>query len=170
MSDYNDDEYDSPSKSELKRQMHRYQEMGETLAALAPGKWTDLPISETLHNALKESRRVTKHEARRRHFQYIGRVMRDEDIDAIQTALDMMDPSSQLYGRRIKQLELWRTRLVNNADALNDFIDEYPDVDRQQLRNLVRNAQKEMQSEPPKPGSGYKKLFQLLKDVVAASD
>ena len=35
----------------------------------------------------------------------------------------------------------------------------------QQLRNLVRNAQKEMNQEPPKPGSSYKKLFQLVREA-----
>lgn len=168
MSSYEDDE-DFISKSELKREMHRFQELGEKLAALSPEKWTTMPMTETLKNALQESRRVTKHEARRRHFQYIGKVMRHEDVDALQEALDLLDPSSELYGRRIRQLEQWRTRLVEDSNALNDFIDEHPAVDRQQLRNLVRNAQKEMQQEPPKPGSGYKKLFQFLKEEIAAA-
>ncbi|TNC92575.1 ribosome biogenesis factor YjgA [Thalassolituus sp.] len=168
MSSYEDDE-DFISKSELKREMHRFQELGEKLAALSPEKWASMPMTETLKNALQESRRVTKHEARRRHFQYIGKVMRHEDVDALQEALDLLDPSSELYGRRIRQLEQWRTRLVEDSNALNDFIDEHPAVDRQQLRNLVRNAQKEMQQEPPKPGSGYKKLFQFLKEEIAAA-
>ncbi|WP_300426271.1 ribosome biogenesis factor YjgA [uncultured Thalassolituus sp.] len=168
MSSYEDDE-DFISKSELKREMHRFQELGEKLAALSPEKWATMPMTETLKNALQESRRVTKHEARRRHFQYIGKVMRHEDVDALQEALDLLDPSSELYGRRIRQLEQWRTRLVEDSNALNDFIDEHPAVDRQQLRNLVRNAQKEMQQEPPKPGSGYKKLFQFLKEEIAAA-
>ena len=168
MSSYEDDE-DFISKSELKREMHRFQELGEKLAALSPEKWASMPMTETLKNALQESRRVTKHEARRRHFQYIGKVMRHEDVDALQESLDLLDPSSELYGRRIRQLEQWRTRLVEDSNALNDFIDEHPAVDRQQLRNLVRNAQKEMQQEPPKPGSGYKKLFQFLKEEIAAA-
>lgn len=169
MSTYEDDEFEPVSKSELKREMHRFQELGQKLAALSPEKWASMPMTETLLHALEESRRVTKHEARRRHFQYIGKVMRDEDIDGLQEALDMLDPSSELYGRRIRHLEQWRTRLIEDPKSLNAFIEEYPAVDRQQLRNLVRNAQKEMQSEPPKPGTAYKKLFQLLKEEMSAA-
>ena len=91
--------------------------------------------------------------------------MRSEDIDAIQEAIDMLDPSSEAFGRRIGQLEQWRNRLINDGKAMNEFLDTYPDTDRQQLRNLVRNAQKEMQAEPPKPGTAFKKLFQLIKEI-----
>jgi ribosome-associated protein len=80
----------------------------------------------------------------------------------------MLNPSSEAFGRRSGQLEQWRTRLIDDNDAMKSFLDEYPNVDRQQLRNMVRNAQKEMHSEPPKPGTSYKKLFQMIKEIVPA--
>lgn len=167
MKDYEyEDDFGQTSKSELKREAHRHQELGKRLTELNQAKWKELPISETLFNALVENGRLKQNEAKRRHLQYIGRLMRDEDVDAIQARIDLFDPSSEAYGRRIRQQEQWRTRLVNDPAALNDFIEEYPAVDRQALRNLVRNAQKEMSSEPPKPGTGYKKLFQFIKDQV----
>lgn len=168
MTDINDDEieYEYVSKSEMKREMERFQELGEKLCTLPTTKWASLPVSEVLLHAMEESRRITKNEAKRRHYQYIGKLMRSEDIDAIQEAIDLLDPSSEAYGRVIRQQEQWRTRLIQDGKALNEFIQAYPSVDRQQLRNLVRNAQKEMQSEPPKPGSSYKKLFQYIKDTM----
>ena len=162
--DYEDD--GQISKSELKREAHRHQDLGKRLTELNASKWKELPITETLFNALVENARLKQHEAKRRHMQYIGRLMRDEDVDAIQARIDLFDPSSEAYGRRIRQQELWRTRLVNDPNALNAFIEEFPEVDRQALRNLVRNAQKEMSTEPPKPGTGYKKLFQFIKDQM----
>lgn len=163
--DYEDD--GQISKSELKREAHRHQDLGKRLTELNASKWKELPITETLFNALVENARLKQHEAKRRHMQYIGRLMRDEDVEAIQARIDLFDPSSEAYGRRIRQQELWRTRLVNDPNALNAFIEEFPEVDRQALRNLVRNAQKEMSTEPPKPGTGYKKLFQFIKDQMA---
>lgn len=160
------DEDDFVSKSELKREAHRWQKLGERLSELNPGKWAELPVSENLLNALRENARLKQHEAKRRHLQYIGKLMRDEDVDAIQAKLDLLDPSSEAYGRRIRQQEMWRTRLVDDPQGLNDFIEEFPAVERQQLRNLVRNAQKEMSAEPPKPGSGYKKLFQFIREQM----
>ncbi|MAK91636.1 MAG: hypothetical protein CMI03_17495 [Oceanospirillaceae bacterium] len=164
---YEDDDIEYVSKSELKRDAERLKVMGKELSEMTPAKWAELPISENLRSALKESQRLKQNEAKRRHLQYIGKLMREEDVDAIQHALDLMDPSSEVFGRLIRQQEMWRTRLINDNNGLNDFIEEYPHVDRQQLRNLVRNASKEMSSEPPKPGSNYKKLFQLIREVMA---
>lgn len=161
MNDHEDDDF--VSKSEIKREMHRYQELGETLSNLTPSKWESIPMSDRLMDALHESRRIKQHEARRRHTQYLGKIMRDEDIAAIQLAMDLLDPSSEAYGRKIRQLELWRQKLVDSDQHLNPYIEQYPTVDRQQLRNLIRNARKEISPTDAKPGNHYKKLFQFLR-------
>ena len=106
----------------------------------------------------------------RRHMQYIGKLIRSEDIEAIQEALDLLDPSTEAYGRVTGQQEQWRTRLITDPTALNDFIEMFPQVDRQNLRTLIRNAEKEMSSEPPKPGSNYKNLFKLIKEQYNQKD
>ncbi|WP_028293184.1 ribosome biogenesis factor YjgA [Oceanobacter kriegii] len=157
------EEYELVSKSEMKREMERWQALGEKLTQLPESLWKQLPISDTLLAALNESKRIKQFGARKRHLNYIGKVMRDEDVDAIQQFVDMQDPSSEAYGRRQGQLEMWRNRLLADGKALNEFIEQYPQVDRQQLRNLVRNAQKEVQGENGKPGKSYKALFQLIK-------
>lgn len=163
-----DDEFEEVSKSAVKREMQRLQDIGKQLTEMNPNQWGKLTLSETLLAALEESKRLKQNEAKRRHLQYIGKVMRNEDIETIQHELDLLDPSSEAYGRLTGQLEKWRDRLVKDAKAMNQFIDEHPAVDRQHLRTLVRNAGKEMSSEPPKPGSAYKKLYQLIKEHVTA--
>lgn len=164
--DDQDSEYELVSKSEMKREMERLQELGKRLTELNPAQWQGLSISETLLAALAESKRLKNHEAKRRHLQYIGKLMRSEDEETIQYQVDLLDPSSEAFGRRTGQMEKWRERLIKDAKAMNAFIDEYPDVDRQHLRNLVRNASKEMAGDEPKPGSGYKKLFQFIKETM----
>ena len=164
--DQTDIEYEIVSKSEMKREMERLQQLGKRLTELNTSQWQTLTISDVLHAALVESKRLKNHEAKRRHMQYIGKLMRDENWELIQQQVDLLDPSSEAYGRRIGQMEKWRERLIKDAKAMNAFIDEYPDVDRQHLRNLVRNASKEMAGDEPKPGSGYKKLFQFIKETM----
>ena len=166
--DQTDIEYEIVSKSEMKREMERLQQLGKRLTELNTGQWQTLTISDVLHAALVESKRLKNHEAKRRHMQYIGKLMRDENWELIQQQVDLLDPSSEASGRRIGQMEKWRERLIKDAKAMNAFIDEYPDVDRQHLRNLIRNASKEMSSEPAKPGSGYKKLFQFIKETMVS--
>jgi len=164
--DQNEQDIELVSKSEMKREMERLQALGKRLTELNSNQWKQFNISDVLLHALEESKRIKQNEAKRRHLQYIGKLMRDEDEEAIKLQLDLLDPSSEVYGRRIRQQEQWRSRLIDDNKAMNAFIEEYPNVDRQHLRNLVRNAQKEMAGETPKPGVGYKKLFQFIKQVM----
>lgn len=159
-------EYELVSKSEMKREMHRWQAMGQQLCGLPVGQWDALPISETLLAALQEYRRLKQGEAIRRHLQYIGKLMRNEDVDAIREAIELQDPSSEAYGRRQKQQEQWRARLLDDDQAMNEFIDAYPDVDRQHLRTLIRNAKKEQAAESAK-NTHFKKLFQVIKECMS---
>jgi ribosome-associated protein len=163
-------EYEIVSKSEMKRDMIELQELGERIIALPRVKAMELPLSEVMKAAVREADRVGKNEAMRRHMQYIGKLIRSEDIEAIREALDLLDPSSQAYGRVTGQQEQWRTRLIKDPAALNDFIEQFPTVDRQHLRTLIRNAAKEMNSEPPKPGSNYKNLFKAIKAQYTQND
>jgi len=157
-------EWEIVSKSEMKRDMTELQKLGEQILELSKAKQAKLPLSDRMLAAIDEYHRIGKNEAKRRHLQYVGKVMRDEDDEAIREALELLDPSSEAYGRIQKQQEQWRTRLVSDTNAMNQFIEQFPQVDRQQLRTLVRNASKEMNSEPPKPGSNFKKLFKFIKE------
>lgn len=154
------------SKSELKREMQRLQKLGERLCALKPSEWQALPISEHLHAALEESLRIKKHEAKRRHMQFIGRLMREQDIEAICAHLDLSDPSSPAYIQRHNVQERWRSRLLEDEHACHEFIAQNPSCDRQHLRTLIRNARKEQQMDSPASKTAQKKLFQYIKYLV----
>ena len=165
-----DIEYEIVSKSEMKRDMIELQELGERIVALPRKKSMELPLSEMMKAAIREADRVGKNEAMRRHMQYIGRLIRSEDIPGIREALDLLDPSTEAYGRVTGQQEQWRTRLIKDPEALNQFIEMFPQVDRQHLRQLIRNASKEMNSKPPKPGSNFKNLFKTIKEQYNLAD
>ena len=166
--DLPEEEIEYVSKSEMKREAQRMVDLGKALTELNPNRWAKLPISDLLKHALEENVRLRSHEAKRRHLNYIGKLIWKEDIEAIKEGMDLIDPSSQIYGRNIKQQEMWRERLVNDPEGLNAFIEQFPNVDRQQLRNLTRNAQKEMHAEsgdsPYGARTNYKKLFQFIKE------
>ena len=76
-----------PSKTRLKRQMHELQRVGERLAALAPAQLARIELPEGLREQIELARRITSREALRRQLQYVGRLMRDADADAIRAAL-----------------------------------------------------------------------------------
>lgn len=154
------------SKSQLKREMTELQELGKKMLELNAEQLKSLPISDTLHRAIDESHRIRQKEAKRRHMQYIGKVMRQEDdIDGLRRAIEAFHAGSEEHTRRHHLAERWRDRLINEGnDALGEFIDYCPHADVQHLRNLARNAQRDAQKEK-NTGQG-KKLFRYLRECI----
>jgi ribosome-associated protein len=76
-----------PSKTERKRAMHELQALGEELCGVDPAWLAELALPESLADAIERARGITRHEARRRQLQFIGRLMRDVDPEPIRAAL-----------------------------------------------------------------------------------
>lgn len=169
------------SKTEQKKAMERLQALGERLGALSTARLKKMPISETLFVALEELKRLKAHEAVRRHKQYIGKLMRSEDEDAI---LNVLNPLANPMLNR--QMEMLVERLLTQGDpAINDAVRRYPAAERHTLRQHVRAALKEQQTlaeqmdaprkaddtppaEPERPAR--KKLLTYLREIAALAD
>jgi ribosome-associated protein len=76
-----------PSKSARKREAHALQKLGEELVALRAVELARLPLPETLRDAIDEARRLTSRGALARQRQYIGKLMRDIDVEPILAAM-----------------------------------------------------------------------------------
>ncbi|MFO8045162.1 MAG: ribosome biogenesis factor YjgA [Halomonas sp.] len=153
------------SKSQLKREMHALQALGEAIIAMTPGERARFPLSDDMLAAVEETSRIRSHEGRRRHMQYVGKVMRREDLEAIKAVYDELEKETLRRDHAFHRLESWRDRLLDEGDeALEAFIDDYPDVDRQTLRQLIRNAQRERERD--KPPASARKLFKLIRDTA----
>lgn len=168
-SDDTDNEYDGPSKSSLKRDSARMQVLGEKLMALKDFHWEKVPMSDALHYALVESRRITSHEGLRRHKQYIGRLMREEDSEAIQAYISKLEDHRELNTRAFHALEDLREQLINGGnEVVGEVIGRFPAVDSPKLRQLVRNAKKERDENVggDKHGTEHgRKLFRYLREL-----
>lgn len=166
MSEHLEDDFiEEKSKTQVKREFLALQDLGARLAGLKPDILNRLPLNDALLKALEESPRHTKHIARKRHNQYLGKLLRGHDIDAIQQVLDNFDSTSREYNNRFHQLERWRDRLLDEGDeALQELMQEYPDIDSQHLRGLIRQAQQERARE--KPPTAARKLFRYLREMA----
>ncbi|MBM7038014.1 hypothetical protein ST37_03190 [Vibrio sp. qd031] len=155
------------SKTELKRDMEELQKLGEELVGLKPSVLEKFPIPEDLAHAISDAQRF-KNEARRRQLQYIGKVMRNIDIEPLQAALDKYRNKHSQASAELHKLEQLRDSVVEQGDvAINQVLDLYPSADRQQLRQLARQANKEKkQSKPPR---AYREIFQILKALHEGS-
>jgi ribosome-associated protein len=99
MEEAEDDAPLPPSKSAKKREAHALQKLGERLAAMRDDERAQLPLGETLVDAIAEARRLTSHGARSRQFQYIGKLMREADVPAIEAALAALTEAQKARAR-----------------------------------------------------------------------
>lgn len=155
--------YSGPSKSSRKREMHALQGLGEQLVALSADQLAKVPIPDDLFAAVKDAKRFTKHEARRRQMQYIGRLMRHIDPEPIQAQLDVFNGVSKAEVARQHRLERLRTEFMENEQVAGQIAETWPGADLQHLRVLRRNALKERDHN--KPPRAFRELFRVLRDL-----
>jgi ribosome-associated protein len=166
--DPTDDDHDRPSKSQVKRQMQALQALGEQLVALNGERLAKIDIPDELRDAVRDAQRFTKHEARRRQLQYIGRLMRDVDAAPIQAALDEINGVSAAANARQHALERLRAQLMEDEAVLGDIARRHPGADLQRLRQLRRNALKEQAGN--KPPRAFRELFRALRSLEENND
>jgi 5-(carboxyamino)imidazole ribonucleotide mutase len=78
---------DRPSKSALKREAIAAQKLGEELILLKDADLDALELPERLSEAIRQARRIRSRAAGARQRQYIGKLMREIDLEPIRTAL-----------------------------------------------------------------------------------
>jgi ribosome-associated protein len=144
--------------------MHALQDIGEQLVGLNKDRLAQLNLPETLLDAVIEAKRLTGHEARRRQMQYLGKLMRSVDEEPIRAKLDEWNNVTRVQSAKFHLLERWRDRLLTDEKALSELVVEYARADIQQIRTLIRNAQKEAAN--GKPPKSSRALFKLLREMI----
>jgi len=158
------EEDDFISKTRRKRQMHDLQAIGAALVKLTPEKVARIDMPEALREAVREAQRLTKHEARRRQLQYIGKIMRDLDAGPIQEQLNELEAPSRKQTAIFHVAEKWRTALVDDPAQVAEFVKEYPDADADRLRELAAGAVEEKRV--GKPPRQFRELFHVLNGIL----
>ena len=163
-----DDPFDEApvSKSQRKREAHALQALGESLVKLNKSALAQIPLSDDLRKAIDEARRLHQHGALKRQLQYIGKLMRQCDIEPIRSAYDKVTNSYREDVEQHHELEQWRDRLLSDGDpALEKLLLEHPELDRQHVRQLIRTAHKEAAN--AKPPKAARELFRYLREIIA---
>lgn len=167
--DFDAENDDFKSKSQVKKEMHELRQLGVDLAELPLRILDTLELSTELRAAIDDYRRIGHKNALKRQASFIGKLMRREDADALRAQLDALQESRHQATRQFHQIEQWRDRLVqNDAASLQAFLTEFPQADRQQLRSLIRAAAKEKQEN--KPPTSTRKLFKFIQTCYAESN
>lgn len=157
------------SKSQVKREMTALQKLGEQLIELNDKQLATVPVEEKLLDAILEARKMPHREARRRHLQFIGRLMRETNHEEIQAAVDKLQARSDQYVHRQHQIERFRDLLMEgDKQIFQTLVTNCPGIDVQHLKQLVRSAQKERDENlPPKSA---RKLFAFIREQLEQQD
>lgn len=156
-----------PSKTEKKKAVQRFSALGEQLATLSANQVKKLPITEGLKDALLQLSEITAFEARRRHFQRIGKLLRHEDESVLLAAL-----SPRQGVKKQAQLTRWIDRLIEQGDqAINDFVRQHHAAERHTLRQYVLRLQRDLtHTDETIQQQSRQKLFNYVQQVALLSE
>ncbi len=153
------------SKTKKKKEAEALQQLGLTLADLPVHQLERLDIPERLKAALIEGKSITAKVAARRHRQYIGVLMRHVDPEMVRMAVDGVDDglAAPALASLDPVLERVAQLVAGGPDEIEVLMADCPGLNRQRLRQLVRNIQKE------RPGTTSSKsrtaLEKMLRDA-----
>ena len=155
------------SKTRRKEAMRELQDLGRALLGLDPIRLAALGLPERLADAIALARKLSKHEARRRQMQYIGRLMRDVDPEPLRAALATGTSGTAAERAHFANLERWRHRILDDPQGLDAFSIAYPTAPRAALATLVADVRAErMRAAPPRKSRA---LFREIKRIIDQS-
>ena len=163
-----DGEPTRPSKTRLKQQSQDLQVLGVAVSELSNDRLAAVDMPEALRDAIDQFRRTKSFEGRRRQMQYVGKLMRNVDEEALREAVASAKLGSAKETLALHEAERWRAELIADDDALTRWMLEHSDTDSQQLRSLVRAARRDTASlvtDGRQPRS-HRDLFQFIKPLL----
>lgn len=166
---FDDDNDDHISRSQKKRDSTAAQKLGTALSSLPKGDLEALGLPGPLFEAILDWKKFPGHEAKRRQMQFIGRVMRDMDIAALEGALNAHLAPGRAETEALHGIETLRDTLTAASGddlerELSALAARYPDAPVARLRHLASTAAHERAGK--KPPKAYRELFRLLRAIT----
>ena len=152
------------SKSERKRRNTALQDVGAALVKLSREQLARIDMPENLREAVTACQRITKHEARRRQMQYIGKIMRNVDAGPIAEQLAALEAPSKRQTALFHLAEKWRDELLADPRAIERFAREFPHANANRVQALLEAARTEKAAK--RAPKHLRELFHALNAVV----
>lgn len=164
--DWPEQQVEPKSKTQLKKESEALQKLGEELVNLTEAWLAKLPLDEELAEAIQIARKINrKKDGFRRQLQFIGKLMRNRETASLAAALAKLKAPQQQATQAFHLVEQSRDAILQQGDpAIQQLLQQYPDLDRQKLRQLSRQANKEKQQN--KPPKAARELFKYLKEQL----
>lgn len=152
------------SKSQRRRDALEIKTLALELINLSQSRLGQVPLDETVRDAIMDARQIRSNVARKRQLQYVAKLLRRDDPEPILLALDKFHGEAREITGRQHRSEAWRDFLLEAGDtAIGELIKHRADTDTQAIRQLVRNAAREATRN--KPPASARSLFRLLREM-----
>ena len=152
------------SKTELKKDSKKIQQFGRKISELTINNIEEFKFPLNIYEAVIGLKNLKSNSAKKRQVQYLGKLLREFDLTHAFLVMKQLEVSSQKEIQRNHIIEGWRDKLLINNDSITEFVDVYPQIDKQSLRQTISNAQKEKKGN--KPPKYSRQLFKLIKDII----
>lgn len=144
--------------------MAELQDVGAALVGLSAEQLARIELPETLREAIVACRRITRHEARRRQMQYIGRLMRGVDAAPIVEQLRALSEPSRKQTAVFHVAERWRQDILDDDTAAARFAAQFPEADLGRLRALAQAAREEKRA--ARAPKHFRELFHAINAIL----
>ena len=161
-------EQEDKSRSQRKREYGALKDLARQLAALSKGQLRAVAMSDPTRDALLATHGMPRN-ALHRQYRYLASLLVQEDVDAIRAGLaGELRPHAEEVAA-FHEMEHWRDRLLSDDPvALDEFVERYPGCDLDQIRQLVKNARKELDLD--KPPRSARQLYRYLRQLSDTRD
>jgi len=139
----NDNELEFESRTQKKHYAHSMVDLAHKLAELKHSIMIELPINESIIDAIVASKKINSNIARKRHFQFIGKLLLKTDHQAVIDALESQERNHEAGLVRQPFLQMWQEKLLVDSEQIANLYETHDHGDIQTLRQLVRAASKE---------------------------
>jgi len=143
--------------------MEDLQNIGESLVALPRDVLNKFELPDSLKHEVFEAKNIRQNGAKRRQLQFIGKIMRNIDVDPIRIQLEQLKQPSAAKVKLLHATESWRNKLLDDEQSLKDFSALYPTADSSELEPLISDCRGTLSN---KSKSSYRKLFKLISTVL----
>ncbi len=160
ITDFND-ESEEVSKTQKKQMAVELREVAKLITDMPKGKVAQLDLPAQFLDAIEEAKRINSHIAKKRHFQYMGKLLIKMDHVGIQEKLVRINNLDGHFQIRDEVITAWIDHLneSENEKALFEYLFEnHPHDEVSTLRQTLRNFKKK-----PNHPHNRKKLFQALR-------
>ncbi|MDG6772953.1 ribosome biogenesis factor YjgA [Thiomicrorhabdus sp. ZW0627] len=154
------------SRTQIKKAAQAVTDLGEQIAEMSETDIKKLQLPSEFEQAILLLKTMDKGPAIKRQKLFLGKYLRQNEplIVEIKDKLAEIEARTKQQNAHFQQLEKWRDRMVEEGDdALAEFLQKYPQADRQQLRQWIRNAQKEREGN--KPPKSARLIFKYLRGL-----